>query len=334
VLGAEIAAQTTDANQEATSVVPVEVFKVPRIKSSPLLQYPLELRHKGKEGWVNVSLMVGPDGKPHELMVADSSGDIAFEEEALKTISKWDFIPATLNGSPIDSGIEVPLRFKLTGGGDGARSQFVKFYRQLFVAINANDRAAADAAMSKLEVDNLYEDAYLGFAQYGYANKWGTEAEQLAGLNRAIAYENEPNFLRKDQFISALTAVLPLQLRAQNFGEAIQTWEKLQKLGVDEKTLAAFKPTIDNIKVLRNDARAFSVVGELKDGQWYFKLYKKHFTIAVSEGHLAEVKLRCETTFVSFQFDPSLQYRIADKYGKCSIQLLGDPGTKFKLIQS
>jgi hypothetical protein len=49
-----------------------------------------------------------------------------------------------------------------SGAYSGAQSNFVAAYKTLSAAINADDRAAADAAMKKLTVANLCEDAYFG----------------------------------------------------------------------------------------------------------------------------------------------------------------------------
>ncbi len=71
----------------------------------------------------------------------------------------------------------------------------------------------------------------------------------------------------------------------------------------------------------------------MPEGTWYIHLFKRHFQAQVSQGHIAEVKLRCEKHYVFFAFDPTLRYEVAGKDGDCSMQLLGDPGTRFKLLQ-
>jgi hypothetical protein len=43
--------------------------------------------------------------------------------------------------------------------------------------------------------------------------------------------------------------------------------------------------------------------------------------------------LRCDRQYVSFAYDPALYYRI-DQHGNCRLQLIGEPGTRFELIQS
>jgi len=76
------------------------------------------------------------------------------------------------------------------------------------------------------------------------------------------------------------------------------------------------------------------VFGQLSEGKWYLHLFKRHFRAVVSEGYIAQVKLRCDKGYVTFAFDPTLQYHVPDKDGDCSIELEGAPGTRFKLIQS
>jgi hypothetical protein len=46
------------------------------------------------------------------------------------------------------------------------------------------------------------------------------------------------------------------------------------------------------------------------------------------------VKLKCSKAFVSFAFDPQLQYEVQSKYGACELVLEGTPGTQFQLTQS
>jgi hypothetical protein len=56
--------------------------------------------------------------------------------------------------------------------------------------------------------------------------------------------------------------------------------------------------------------------------------------VVVSEGHVSEIKLRCDKRFVFYKFDPELKYEVASQYGKCGIELVGEPGTTFNLVQS
>ena len=219
------------------------------------------------------------------------------------------------------------------GTNSGASGPFVREYKPLMSAINSADRAAADAALGKLKIGNLYEDAYFGLATYNYATKWGDESQQLEGLRRAIAEESVAHYLPKDLFQSALIARMKLELNAHEYAEVMTTWKRLEKSGVDKDTESRVLPVIDKLQKLRSDDSAYEVTGRMPAGSWFLHLFKRHFQAVVSEGFISQVKLRCDKRYVYFTFDPKLQYEVASADGKCSVELEGAPGTKFKLVQ-
>ena len=105
-----------------TSPVQLEVFTGPKPKERPSPTYPRREQREGKEGWVQVNFMISPEGKTYEVAVTHSSGSESFERAAVRTVSKWSFDPATMNGQPIDAGANYKIKFSLTGPGGGARS--------------------------------------------------------------------------------------------------------------------------------------------------------------------------------------------------------------------
>jgi TonB family protein len=298
--------------------------------SKNLPEYPYEARSEAAEGWVNVSFMVSPNGTPYEIYVSESTGNKELERAALDAVKAWRFKPASINGQPIDSATSAKLRFVLKGDKIRATPEFASAYRALGKAIDDDDRAAAEAALAKLHVSNLYEDAFLGFAQYRFALRWGTQEQQIRGLRRAIAEETDGYHLPKAEFVAALRSLLPLELNARDFANAMSTWEKLQKIGVD----SSLRPLMEKVQELRTSDQAYGVIGQIGESSaWSYKLFKKHFQITVSAGHVSQVKLHCARKFASFAFDPGLQYQIDDRYGDCEIFVEGDPGTRFELVQ-
>jgi hypothetical protein len=283
--------------------------------------------------------MVGPAGKAYEGMILQSSGDKKFEQEVLQSVDTWQFAPATLDGKPIDSVFETKMhnasssipRNSMTAS---MTSKFATIYYDLLGVIEAGDRAAADRAMAKLQPGNLYEDAYLGLAQFTYAEKWGNEAEQIAGLKRAIAFEKEATYLLPPHFLNAVTALLPLQANARDFTGALHTWDVLRELQSDQEALMKLKAVVAQVEAFRRDRQPFNVNGELVDGSWDINLFRSEFGVVVSAGYISELKLRCERKFAVLIFDAKNSYKVPDKFGKCRLQLIGDPGTKFRLIQS
>lgn len=321
------------AAEEAQSPIAVDLYKGPKGIDLQGAPYPESERKSGAEGWVLVNLMIDPEGKPYEMAVADSTGNPVFEKAALAQVAKWRFEPATMNGKPIDASSSVKLQFQLTGE-TGMRPAFAHLYKDVLKAVEAGDRESADSRLARLEALNLYEDAFRGIARYMYCRKWCTQSEQLEALRRAIAGERSPRYLPKDVFVSTLQGALSLEIRLQDYARALQTWETLSATGLDDATRAKWQKSIDEIQALRTNDQAYAVSGDFGDrSSWFYQLLKRKFQVEVASGAIAEIKLRCDRQYVFFRFDPQLQYTISGSDQGCWMQMVGQPGTKFRLIQ-
>lgn len=332
-VGAQQDSPSPTTGLTSTDPVALEVFQAPQKKKLGPPTYPSMERMNYRDGWVNLNFMIDREGKPYEIMVTDSTGNKALEQAAIDGAAKWSFEPATLNGEPVDAGYTVKVSFVLQET-NGANREFVKHYKEFMALAQAGDRAGAEVSLQKLRVQNLYEDAYFGLAQYQFARQWGTKAGQLAGVKRAVALESTSRFLPKQTFIGALELMLNLQIGEHDFSGALQTWEKLSK-NADQDMLARWQKSIAEVEALRTDARSYDVEGAFGDTtSWYFQLYRNRFRIVVNAGHIAEIKLRCDKRYVFFKYQPELQYTISDKAGACNMELIGEPGTTFRLIQA
>ena len=56
---------------------------------------------------------VSGEGECLGVEVKHSSGYAVLDEAALEAVKRWQFQPATLNGTPLEGEIEIPIRFKL-----------------------------------------------------------------------------------------------------------------------------------------------------------------------------------------------------------------------------
>jgi TonB family protein len=328
------AAETADTAPAADVPVEIEVFKGPTADKFGRLSYPEVEYAEGREGWVQLHMMIDPTGKPYEVSVIDSSGIDLFERAAVQSIKNSTFHPAMLGNQPVDAGLIYKFVFTLREPSKGASKQFAKAYKQLLQAIDAGDRTTADAKLAKLQINNLYENAYSNVARFQYYRKWGTEAQQLAALRRAVAGEPLPRYLPDEVFTEIVRSLLTLQLRTKDFASALKTWETLQK-SAPKESLAKLEPIIARVEALRTADSPYSIEGEIdKETSWFYTLFKNRFQIDVASGRLAEIKLRCDKQYVFFRYEPGVQYRISDKYGSCGLELVGDHGTKFSLVQS
>jgi TonB family protein len=314
--------------------VPVDVYQAPKPISMGGPGYPSSQSHLGNEGWVHVNFMISPKGEPYEIAVVESTGIEAFERAAINAVKNWKFEPATLDGTAIDAGQNVKLLFMMREPARGASSEFVRAYKALAKAIEADDRAKADEALAKLRVDNLYEDAFKNLSNFRYHQKWGTESQQILDLRRAIAREDQPRYLKKDLFTWALDTLLLLELKSQDFAGAQATWKRLQSVGSKAVT-AKWERPMEEVASLKTSDRPFLMKAHIEKGtSWYGKLYKNRFEIRVSSGQVSEIKLRCEKKYVFFPYEPDLQYTVDSRHGDCGIEVVGTPDTKFELIQS
>ena len=80
---------------------------------APPPRYPMAAREQGLEGVVVLSVLVRPDGRVDDARVAISSGAHVLDEAALSAVRTWLFTPATRNGRPVESIVEVPVKFAL-----------------------------------------------------------------------------------------------------------------------------------------------------------------------------------------------------------------------------
>lgn len=82
-------------------------------QSNPKPQYPTMARRLGHEGTVTLEITVSREGTAREVKVAESSGYSSLDEAAAQAISKWQFVPATVNGEPVEQTLLTRWTYKL-----------------------------------------------------------------------------------------------------------------------------------------------------------------------------------------------------------------------------
>ena len=75
--------------------------------------YPKLARRRGIEGTVVIMAEISPSGLVSSTSIKTSSGSNTLDTAAIRAIRDWRFTPATNNGSPITSEVEIPLTFKI-----------------------------------------------------------------------------------------------------------------------------------------------------------------------------------------------------------------------------
>ncbi|MBE5317413.1 MAG: energy transducer TonB [Xanthomonadales bacterium] len=75
--------------------------------------YPPEAARRGTEGFVEVEIVIGADGKVSSVNVLKAQPARVFEREALAAVRRWTFNPATEGGAPVESRVRRKIEFKL-----------------------------------------------------------------------------------------------------------------------------------------------------------------------------------------------------------------------------
>lgn len=84
---------------------------------NPPPRYPYGARRNGIEGRVVLLVEVPPDGIGGTVVVKASSGHAILDEAAVAAVRRWRFRPASRDGQPVASLIELPIRFRLRDRG-------------------------------------------------------------------------------------------------------------------------------------------------------------------------------------------------------------------------
>jgi TonB family protein len=332
---ADTAAVAPRQPQPAESVpVNVETFKGPLIlRGVTGNMYPKTEVMDGREGWVVVNTMIDPQGKPFEAMVVDSSGNPAFDKAALRAVDQMAFQAARRGDTPIDSSLTFKLKFAIADMANGATPQYAAAYRRFTKAVQAGDKAKADAELARLKPENLYEEAFANYGKFVYHRQWGTPAEQLRDLEGAIAGEDKATYLPKDAFALAVYSKFRLEVMTSDYGQALETWKVLEPIATPEMR-KDFGDVVEKIRAAQSGTQP--VRQQLAIGSrhiWSSMLYRNRFSIAVKSGAISEIKLRCAQQYLFFKHQPGVVYSIGSRADRCRIEVLGDEGTTFELLQ-
>jgi protein TonB len=106
------AASANAAQSAAIGDAPVRVTN-PNYAGACPISYPERARRRSQEGTVVIHALIGIDGKPIEVKVAQSSGHSLLDEAAQEAISHCAFVPQQVGGRAVKAIVEIPIPFRL-----------------------------------------------------------------------------------------------------------------------------------------------------------------------------------------------------------------------------
>jgi len=78
------------------------------------MEYPLDAKADGVEGYVTLSVLIGPAGDIQDVRVLESRPSGVFDDVAIEGIRQWRFQPAKYQGKPVTVWGRQTIRFDLS----------------------------------------------------------------------------------------------------------------------------------------------------------------------------------------------------------------------------
>jgi protein TonB len=98
---------------EIAPQIRVEVFEPATVALEWQPIYPRECIRKGQQGEVILMVQVSADGDVLSVEVLQSSGHRLLDRAAVRSVERLRFVPATRDGVPVSSTLELPLLYQL-----------------------------------------------------------------------------------------------------------------------------------------------------------------------------------------------------------------------------
>ena len=296
-------------------------------------------------GLVELVFMIGKNGKPYEVSVTRSTSPI-FEEEAVNTILRYEYRPAKIQNTVIDSKGTALVESEFwretsfpgtMGAPEGFHSFYNKFTKELEKISPDEYRARRYIEkMANLSDQTYVSLSHLELARYKYARIFATHAKAIEALYGIMLFEgivkHKRSVLEEDVADMVVVHLLKLLLENGRPAEVLALYtsyhEKISKL--PKLYSAAIETTI---KLQESNVVIERKLVLTSRGDVHLPLFKRVFTIDQVVGELSAIKLRCDTNFAEMQYQEGAQYALPEAWGKCDLQLIGEPGTTASVLQ-
>ena len=298
-------------------------------------KYPMSAARSGQEGWAKVSFVIDKDGNVIDPIIQDSSGLSDFEREALKAVKKWKYSPAIQDGEPIEQcQMSVQMDFVLDNQ-KGVTRKFKARYIDITDAIASKDLEQAAIMLAELGDSQLWnhsESTYYYLADALYAKAIDDQKRELKSVNRALSGSKQS--LTDDSYLYLIERQFILNLASQQYLNALESIERLKDAKNNKKLLTKLQPYADEVSLLVKGEKPLFMDATIHEGgQFYHKLSRDTFALAVNQGSLDEVQVRCANKRSRFTAVDGNQWHIPKAWGQCTIFVTGKPKTQFSVLE-
>jgi len=308
-------------------------------------KYPRRALQRGIEGWVIVGFSVEADGTTSNIEVLGSSIDDYFDDAALEAARLRTYEPATASGKPVLQGnVTAQYTFHITDSDGGVSRSFLWVYKKAAKAIKEEDLELAKSLIDQLDAEEkrvLAEVCYLDMLKASYFDKKGNDEETLRYVERALKIADTT--ASKAIYINLLRQGIVDNAKVNNFYISLEHYDTLVKVDKDLAPNDPMHEYVKRVRVILDGDAAIQTTGKTSrscktctnpgETYWRHVLNRKRFSIDQLTGQLNEVDILCENSTVSVAYQPDTAWTVNRDGGDCSIRVIGEKGTSFRLIE-
>ena len=316
-----------------------QVYAKPVARTAPT--YPSSELSRGHQGWVELNYVVTEEGEVIEPVVEASSGSRAFERAAMRTVKRWRYEPALLDGEPIQQcKTSVRIVFAIDGAQDKVSRRFRKQYRKIEKDIEQGNIDTASLALEgafQAKGLSLGELSWLWVLQLRIAWIQGDEEQQLTAVRQALAGSKGsiPDELKE----GLLKTKAFLEFQNGNYAATLSAYDDLK--AIDDADTSELDPVIEKIQNIVDGDQLISNAAEIGrdgscescDSQWRYKPMRRTIELTDINGPLGNLELRCDWQRYVDEARESVAWKIPDSWGECSVVVHGETGTTFNLVE-
>lgn len=307
----------------------------------PPPQYPESELQSSNTGYVELMFMIDEKGKTFEPAIIRSSGP-AFEVEALKSVARYKFDPATLNGVPVSSRDSIRIKFIVQNQKNRVHQSFGIAYKKALKELNKPNPKVKKILKQISRMENSsylspYAHVNLNLIKYLYSSSFATKQEQIEAINQILLFESRDIddliVLQKQQRIELEQALVSLYMQTQDYGLAVNQYNALLKIHPQASKIfgAAIKQI--NQQICSAERPLLQPVKVSERGNTLTYIQKSTFGLINVVGELEEFKVRCDRTFANFKYRQDVEYKIPKGVQGCYLEIVGMPQTTADLYQ-
>ena len=299
-------------------------------------------------GMVELVFMVDENGEVQEPAVVRATL-LGWEERAIQAIRKFKFKPAQIGDRKVASiarynmefdSSRIPNRLGFPNPMD-APDGYMSLYNTFTKLLNKeepNKRKAKHTLnkMRELALRTFFTGVHNELAQIRYYEIFGPKSAQIERIKHVLMFKDVEwggnNALDAEMLKTMRMILIQRQLENGQYADALMNYRNWSKQDSDLKTtFAEAAAQIEDIqRSERVIARSIKITSR---GQAFLPLLKRSFSILPGDKKIDELKLRCEAKFLTLQYSPDATYQLPASFGECELQILGEPGDEFTVLQ-